>query len=332
MTQRIQNWQSAEQLVSFLEKVISPDSKVEHNVFLPVRGQNRKRQCDVVVRMGKPPREHLIIVEVQKRGRKPELTTFHGWVKKMEEVGANALICVSAKGFPQSIIEDVAMNHGDRVKLMTLSPIDHPGKAWASFHLNMTITEIRLRREIGMTSSIELFDPMPKELRIDVRSPILSMTGRAEDAEYLVSFSKHYLKDKDIADLFIADRSRKAVKAQITLRDIGNPVWIHVDGNVSRVKAWDIEVIVHQEEVNKDHELSKWSYSQQDHAGVLVWVASAQTVASSGKILTVEIAFLPIGDGKFSTQVNCRGDVKWDCRLSASSPFIIDVQSRVGTS
>src|SRR4051812_9120756 len=100
-------WRTIEKVVARLEEVLTPVARVEHNVFLPVIGRpNRKpRQCDIVVTSGQIPRQTITIVEVQKRKNRPNITVFHGWVEKMHEVGAQHLICVSALGFPQSIID-----------------------------------------------------------------------------------------------------------------------------------------------------------------------------------------------------------------------------------
>ncbi|MEB3191963.1 MAG: hypothetical protein VKL42_16600 [Snowella sp.] len=119
------SWESTEKIVAFIEQAISPDAKVEHNVKLPViNNPNRKpRQCDVVITFGKYPRQTLAIVEVQKRVTRPSITTFHGWCKKMEEVGAQHLFCVSALGYPSSIIEYVKKEKGPTVKLLTLEDL-----------------------------------------------------------------------------------------------------------------------------------------------------------------------------------------------------------------
>jgi hypothetical protein len=116
------SWKAAEKLVAAIEKSLAPDATVEHDVQLPVLGQNRSRQCDVVLRVGKKPRDQFFIVEVQQRGSKPDINTFGGWLRKMEEVGASGLICVSEAGFPDSIIQDVAQRIGPKVRLITLNP------------------------------------------------------------------------------------------------------------------------------------------------------------------------------------------------------------------
>src|SRR5690554_6771620 len=120
------DWKSAEQIAAILEKALTPTAKVEHDVRLPVIGKRRFRQCDVVITYGEHPRQTIAIVEVQKRRRKPSINTFHGWVQKMKEVGAQHLICVSALGYPKSIIDEVQTEYGPTVKLLTLEELEHP--------------------------------------------------------------------------------------------------------------------------------------------------------------------------------------------------------------
>ena len=54
----------------------------------------------------------------------------------MQEVGAQHLICVSALGYPQSIIDDVANRYGPAIKLMTLQELEEiklPGLTLANY-------------------------------------------------------------------------------------------------------------------------------------------------------------------------------------------------------
>lgn len=122
------DWKLIERITALLEKSLSPSATVRHNVMLPVIGKpNRSpRQCDIVIEYGEPPRHIITIVEVQKRNRKPTITTFHGWIAKMREVGAQSLICVSALGFPKSIIDDVKTTHGPTVRLLKLEQLQEP--------------------------------------------------------------------------------------------------------------------------------------------------------------------------------------------------------------
>lgn len=118
------DWKSIEKITAILEKYISPNSKVEHNINLPTLGRDGFRQCDVVITV-EEPRKHITIVEVQKRNKPVDINTFGGWINKMDSVGAQQLICVSKKKYPKSIIDEVRLKYGtNKVTLMTLQEFD----------------------------------------------------------------------------------------------------------------------------------------------------------------------------------------------------------------
>lgn len=118
-------WIELEHLVKLIEKSISPDSIVDHDVKLPVLNSQSgaKSQCDIVIRSGKPPRETITIVEVQKRNKRVDINDFRGWFQKVEDVGAQHLICVSRHDFPKSIKEK-AFFSGNKVRLVTLQKLE----------------------------------------------------------------------------------------------------------------------------------------------------------------------------------------------------------------
>lgn len=114
------HWRMAERTVAILEKFLTPGAVVTHNEELPELATGTMRQCDVVVRSGRPPRQTLTIVEVQDRSRKVELGTYEGWCLKRRKLGVQHLICVSASGFPESVQKDASLR-GDTVRLITLT-------------------------------------------------------------------------------------------------------------------------------------------------------------------------------------------------------------------
>jgi len=121
------DWEAIEKIVFVLEKFITDDSKVEHNVKLPVTGKSnaRKRQVDVLITVLNGRKRTRFMIKKKKRNSKVDINTFHGWVKKMKSIDCQHLICVSTKGFPSSVIEDVKKEYGtDTVTLMTLSDFD----------------------------------------------------------------------------------------------------------------------------------------------------------------------------------------------------------------
>jgi len=112
-----------ERVAGLLERALAPGTTVHHDVNLPdLTNPPHERQCDVVVTSGIPPRTTRTIVEVQRRGKKVEVGHFDGWVTKMRDVGAQHLVCVSATGFPASIIAKAA-RLGPTVRLLTLKEI-----------------------------------------------------------------------------------------------------------------------------------------------------------------------------------------------------------------
>lgn len=113
------DWEKFEFIVAFIEKVINPDAVVEHDVWLYEHRAKRKVQCDVVIKNGKPPRDTLTIVEVQKRKKKVDRHTFNVWCAKRDNVRAQHLICVSQKGFDKTVVE-TAKEEGKGARLVTV--------------------------------------------------------------------------------------------------------------------------------------------------------------------------------------------------------------------
>lgn len=113
-----------EKIVEIIERSILPTARIEQNVFLPVltSTQGHTAQCDIVIRNGSPPRETLTIVEVQDRNSKVDINTFRGWLGKIEDVGAQHLICVSRKDFASSIKEKAGQS-GSKIFLVTLKDL-----------------------------------------------------------------------------------------------------------------------------------------------------------------------------------------------------------------
>ena len=118
-------WRIVERVVALLEQSLSPAARVKHDVYLPDRtlSNESRRQCDVVIWSGQPPRETITIVEVQDRNQRVDINTFDGWCRKMERVGAQHLICVSTTGFPRSVKEE-ALRRGPTVRLVTLQDLE----------------------------------------------------------------------------------------------------------------------------------------------------------------------------------------------------------------
>ncbi|SDX55475.1 hypothetical protein SAMN05444411_106209 [Lutibacter oricola] len=114
-----------EHLVELIERSIDPDAKIEQDVQMPILNSinGYTTQCDIVITKGKKPRETITIIEVQDRNSKIKPNDYRGWIQKLDEIGAQHLICVSRQNFPASIIEKVSMS-GNKVSLIKLSELD----------------------------------------------------------------------------------------------------------------------------------------------------------------------------------------------------------------
>lgn len=134
-----------EEIVELLERSINPDSKVERDVQMPILNSKYgfTTQCDIVITSGKKPRENVTIVEVQNRSKKPSLNDFRGWLKKLEDVGAQQLICVSRKGFTKNIRES-ASQLGQQVMLVRLEEINAESIPLNFFQMNANYQEFNL--------------------------------------------------------------------------------------------------------------------------------------------------------------------------------------------
>lgn len=117
------HWKLVERVVAALEYAIAPGARVEHNGWLIDQESGVKRQCDVLIHQGHPPRETVTIVEVQDRSRRVTLPTFEGWCRKREKVRAQHLICVSQKGFSRSVVAE-ANRQGNVVRLLELRELE----------------------------------------------------------------------------------------------------------------------------------------------------------------------------------------------------------------
>jgi len=114
-----------EKVVTVLERHLTPDARILQHQYLPVLNGDpgERREVDVLIEQGVEPRITRSIVEVQKRGTKPTRSEFDAWLAKMEEVGAQHLICVSEKGFTKPQMRK-ARQRGPTVRLLTLAELE----------------------------------------------------------------------------------------------------------------------------------------------------------------------------------------------------------------
>ena len=274
-------WRLIERVVALLEKSIAPDAEVLHNQKLRDITTGEERQCDVVVKTGKPPRQLTTIVEVQKRSSAVSIGTFDGWVKKRDSVGAHCLLCVSAKDYPASIKKQVAMKYGPSVRLLTLKEMSNDESAGS-----------------------KLLFSVPSVV-LEPGKPALISTLKPE--QHVPTEELHLFRDGDTAatsvsalviDHFDRRGPTHLVKGQHHLNveiNIGRPIYSEHKGVREEVKRLVVPVVITVDQVLLPMLMS--SYEQMDVEGAIAWVAIAQGTMTSGEKVDFRMTFVPNDNG-----------------------------------
>jgi len=247
-----------------------PAAKIQHDVRLPILGQaSGFRQCDVVVWHGSPPRQTITIVEVQKRNKKPTLAEFHGWCQKMRDVGAQHLICVSALGYPKSIIDDVARRHGPTVRLMTLAEVEsrevadltllsslthrHP-----EFSFRVTGNLLLARGSESVLQTHSVISGHEAVFQVENRSERLSLQDLAR-----IELEKHAAANPRLPDVYTVERTLPS----------GEGLWVHLADQ--RVQVKSIPLVIDVKTKVSQIPVTAMEYRQENVNGSVAWVMVA---------------------------------------------------------
>ena len=298
------SWKTEEEIVAYIEASINPSAKVLHDVKLPVLGFNQTRQCDVVIKYGNDPRSVVFIVEVQKRGRKVEINTFHGWVKKMEDVGANGLICVSEAGFPKSIIDQVENRIGPKVRLVTF----HPNQShldWVGLDYNLLLGVYEVN--IQSMRHPNLWDRNSSTpLTIDFQGRVVSTTGDQRTAFTIGNLVQKVVMSIDPVSKMPMGTAGKAININLNIPSLDDmPIYLHAVEGVFRIRAWKFNVNIRRIDTAIPLILSKWNYIQEFHNNCLAWV-STTVLEIPGIPQEVRSVCVPNGEGNFKTTMQVK--------------------------
>lgn len=282
-----------EKIVEIIERSIAPTARIEQNVFLPVltSTQGHTAQCDIVIRNGTPPRETLTIVEVQDRNSKVDINTFRGWLGKIEDVGAQHLICVSRKDFASSIKEKAGQS-GSKIFLVTLKdlsperiPLDFIRFIFLYHHVDIKIKSLRPYVGPGQIAKLGL-KPIQHELGDKVWS--LDKTNLIS----LLEICRISIKDK-------MGSPNSAVSenglGKVSFSNVGeDTIYHYYDEEFVRVGLdcefdWECEYA--------EIPMSVASYEQDQH-GALAWLFEVTHNSKSGPI-AVKLPVVKMSDGNY---------------------------------
>lgn len=278
-----------ELLVELVERSISSDSRIERDVKLPVlaSASGKKEQCDVIIRTGTPPRETITLIEAQDRTSRVKPNDFRGWLKKLHDVGAQHLICVSRQPFPESI-KEAALREGGTVRLVNVKELgleDIPTSIFDFRSFQFTLQRFYL-------SKIHSFVVGASEENLALRNAIEDIyshdaNGFSLDAKNTISFSKlcsSLIKREDYAS-----RSGRALYQKAP--DSFPPIFYRIDDQFVNIGVefdfeWKVDAL--------DIPISLFSYEQLNH-GSLAWVVEAKLDSPDGK-LSIKIPLVKTGD------------------------------------
>jgi len=309
-----------EHLVRLIEKSITPEAKVEHDVDMPIINSRigATTQCDIVIRSGISPRQTTTIVEVQDRKSKVKPNDFRGWVQKLEDVGAQHLICVSKQDFPKSIREQAALSSG-KVILMTLQeaepdflPIGFINFNYQYFHYDITsLNFINVSISERDISALGLSDQAPKKAQFNMTDLCWSIDGQNLISLFTLC-RDHYSIPKELLK----------GTGKIKFDTESSPTLYHLVKEELVRACMECEFSYEKIAINKS--VSVLSYSQDEH-GVLAWVAEIEHNSPKGKIV-LKIPLVKSDDGYMvrSVYTEKRSDIELTMSISDSSDKLID--------
>ncbi|MBO6524172.1 MAG: hypothetical protein JJ971_10130 [Balneolaceae bacterium] len=266
-----------EEIVELIEKSIDSDTVIERDVKLPLLNTGGKfyTQCDLVIKKGEAPRESITIVEIQNRKSKPSSNDFRGWVEKLNNVGAQHLLCVSKAGFTKST-KEIARNQGNRIMLVELREIPNEQIPVNFFKFESNYQEFSIENFESMEfnfSPIDLDVYFLDENEFDLRG--------IKYSDKIFSYSK---KEK-VSLLDICADSVPYVKEDSTGKktlqiDINTPFyfyWEKVFIGLSLKMTFNWKKVVYQIPIDL------LSYEQDEH-GTLIWLFHGSLETSNGQI------------------------------------------------
>lgn len=262
-----EDWLTTEKLVQLIEKSLSPESSVEHNVKLPDLTSNSKvkRQCDIVIKTGHSPRETITIVEVQSRTSKFNITFFQGLIQKMRDVGAQHLICVSTQGFTKSIKEK-ARELGGSVRLVKLTKSD--------------TTSLPVFSNFSFVNSQPVYD-FVSNFRFDSKKKGTNKTEvsftAADKVFYLSSIPELPLSAADLVNIYFQVNIPQTDGIYyVKLPSQNDSLTLQYLDKKIELESFECEIKVK----NNQHEISLehvYSYEQEE-AGPIAWLLEASSI------------------------------------------------------
>lgn len=267
-----------EEIVELLERSIDPSARVEHDVQLPILNSRNgaTRQCDIVIRTGIKPRETITIIEVQNRTKKPSPNDIGGWIDKLNEVGAQHLICVSKKGFSKNVKDRASLSNG-KIRLVQLSEVPKEKIPLDFLKMHACYQEFNLKKVLSgvfSLSSIDLDVYGIDEEKIDLKAIKFNSPVFSYDKENKLTLID--LCSKVIPQI---NKLEKGIK-KLIIKGSKNPLYFYYQNVFIGLELeLEFEWFVTFTEIP----IELLSYDQ-DEDGTLAWLAKGILNTSNGEL------------------------------------------------
>ncbi len=269
-----------ERLVALIEASLTPEARVRHNVELPILNSptGKTTQCDVVIYTGPKHREIITIVEVQDRNERVKPNDFRGWKLKLEEVGAQRLICVSRLDFPESIKEQAVLA-GHSVILINI-------KEATPESLPLNFLQFEYEHRDFQVTSLDLVQPTISRKEARAAGILEAALGKesttANEPCWLIGGYGPVSLFILCRDFYNPPNGKTVGHGAIKFENDASPSLHILIDNIPLKVGLECEFQWTQEITRQP--VSVFTY-EQDAEGVLVWVAEVQHESPKGSVL-----------------------------------------------
>lgn len=160
-------------LVRDIQKQMSPDAEVLHNVNLPSRTTSAKRQIDVLVRQRIGQYEMLIVIDAKDYQRPVDIKGVEEFYGLLTDVGANKGVLVCPSGF-----SNAAKERASNWLIDLYSPVDTGDHKWK---VKVSIPTICDFRTAKLSFSISCSAPLPLTLAADFYNSLSAFDANNQD-------------------------------------------------------------------------------------------------------------------------------------------------------
>jgi hypothetical protein len=133
-------------------------------------------------------------------------------------------------------------------------------------------------------------------LTFDINAPVLSATGRVDDAQPVRVPLHHCLVQDDRLRSPPFAAEGPIFSMGINLSTAAEPIWLHATEGVFRLRSWSFKIFARKNSRKIPLKFARWTYTQEFHDSALAWIASTQLELSEG-MKELRLMFIPDDDG-----------------------------------